>query len=265
MWNFEQRLIERLRLAQRVVVLTGAGTSSESGIPTFRDVLTGLWENFDAQQLATPQAFDADPDLVWGWYEWRRGLVAQCQPNPAHQAIAAMQDSMPDLTVVTQNVDDLHERAGSRNVIHLHGSLHHPRCRDCAAPYMFSDTMPDEPVGGRRLTPPGCLQCGGPIRPGVVWFGEALPVDNWAQAQALASTCDVLFSVGTSSLVYPAANLPYIARDAGACIVQVNPQPTGLESIVDYDLQGNAGKIMPALIQAVWPDADPSAAAPIAQ
>lgn len=254
MQNFQQCLIDRLRAAQRVVVLTGAGTSSESGIPTFRDVLTGLWENFDAQQLATLQAFDADPELVWGWYEWRRSLVMQCQPNPAHQAIAAMQSLVPDLRVVTQNVDDLHERAGSRDVLHLHGSLHDPRCRDCAAAYTFPAGVPDEPGDGRRLTPPVCSQCDGPVRPGVVWFGESLPTEHWLQAQHLANDCDVLFSVGTSSLVYPAANLPYMAKDAGACVIQVNPQPTSLEPVLDYDLQGNAGQIMPALLRAVWPD-----------
>ena len=254
MLNFEQRLIDRLRAAQRIVVLTGAGTSSESGIPTFRDVLTGLWENFDAQQLATPQAFDADPEMVWGWYEWRRGLVMQCLPNSAHQAIAAMQDLVPDLSVVTQNVDDLHERAGSRDVVHLHGSLHEPRCRDCAAPYVFPAAAPDEPGGGRRLPPPVCTECGGMVRPGVVWFGESLPVDNWLRAQELASGCDVLFSVGTSSLVYPAANLPHIARAENACVVQINPQATGLETVVDYDLQGKAGHVLPALVQAVWAD-----------
>lgn len=255
MLNFDSSLIERLRSAQRVVVLTGAGTSSESGIPTFRDVLTGLWENFDAQQLATLDAFDADPELVWGWYEWRRALVLQCQPNPAHQAIAAMQNRVPDLRVVTQNVDDLHERAGNQGVVHLHGSLHDPRCRDCATPYTFPAGVPDEPSGGRRLTPPPCSQCAGPVRPGVVWFGESLPTDNWLQAQHLATSCDVLFSVGTSSLVYPAANLPYMAKDAGACVVQVNPQPTDLGPVLDYDLQGNAGQVLPTLVRAVWPDA----------
>lgn len=252
MYSFEPTLIETLRSAQKVVVLTGAGTSSESGIPTFRDVLTGLWKNFDAQQLATPQAFKADPELVWGWYEWRRGRVLRCQPNPAHRAIAAMQDHVSSLTVVTQNVDDLHERAGSTDVTHLHGSLHQPRCYDCAIPYHFSDDIPDEPEGGRRLKPPVCAQCGGYVRPGVVWFGESLPESNWRRAQKLASECDVLFSVGTSSLVYPAASLPQLAKSAGACVVQVNLNPTGVEPLLDHDLQGKAGEVMPALLHAVW-------------
>lgn len=252
MHYFDQTLIDTLHGANHIMVLTGAGTSSESGIPTFRDVLTGLWENFDAQELATSEAFVADPEFVWGWYEWRRALVLRCQPNPAHRAIAAMQRYVPSLTVVTQNVDDLHERAGSTDVTHLHGSLHHPRCYDCAAPYPFSSDMPDEPEGGRRLAPPLCEDCGGYVRPGVVWFGESLPAGNWLRAQELATRCDVLFSVGTSSLVYPAAGLPQLAKSAGACIVQVNPNPTGIEALVDYDLQGRAGEIMPDLVQATW-------------
>lgn len=254
MYNFDPTLIETLRAAENVVVLTGAGTSAESGIPTFRDVLTGLWENFDAGELATPQAFDADPPLVWGWYEWRRSGVLRCLPNAAHRAIAAMQNHVPSLTVVTQNVDDLHERAGSLDVTHLHGSLHHPRCHDCAAPHTFASEAPDEPEGGRRLPPPRCGRCGGLVRPGVVWFGESLPQDNWHRAQTLAGRCDVLFSVGTSSLVYPAASLPQLAKAAGACVVQVNPNPTGLEALLDYDLQGKAGELLPALVQAVWND-----------
>lgn len=252
MYSFEPTLIDTLRAAKKVVVLTGAGTSSESGIPTFRDRLTGLWNDFDAQELATPQAFEADPELVWGWYEWRRGRVLHCLPNPAHRAIAAMQDYIPDFAVVTQNVDDLHERAGSRDVTHLHGSLHHPRCSDCATPYTLSADIPDEPEGGRRLAPPRCCQCGGYVRPGVVWFGESLPEQNWLRAQKLASQCDVLFSVGTSSLVYPAASLPQLAKSAGACVVQVNPNPTGVEPLLDHDLQGKAGELMPALVTAAW-------------
>lgn len=252
MYTFDQKLIGTLQSAQRIVVLSGAGTSSESGIPTFRDVLTGLWENFDAQELATPQAFAADPELVWGWYEWRRGRVLRCLPNPAHEAIATMQDHVLDLAVVTQNVDDLHERAGSRDVTHLHGSLHHPRCHDCAAPYVFPVGVPDEPEGGRRLAPPVCTHCDGAVRPGVVWFGESLPEDAWMRAQELASQCDVLFSVGTSSLVYPAAGLPRLAKVAGACVVQVNPHVTGIEDLLDHNLQGKAGEVLPALVRAVW-------------
>lgn len=251
---FDDSLLARLRSAQNIVVFTGAGTSAESGIPTFRDDLTGLWARFDAGQLATPEAFAADPELVWGWYEWRREKVLRCQPNPAHVAIAAMQECGPRVHVVTQNVDDLHERAGSRNVIHLHGSLHHPRCSQCHQPGEFAVAIPQEPEGGRRLAPPRCQHCDGYLRPGVVWFGESLPVDAWARAQELAAASDVLLSVGTSSLVYPAAGLPRLAHDAGACVVQINPVPTGIERILDHDLQAPAGQILPELVAAAWAD-----------
>ena len=252
MLTFDEHLIQRLRAAQRLVVLTGAGTSAESGIPTFRDVLTGLWENFDPQQLATPDAFLADPELVWGWYEWRRGKVLRCRPNPAHQAIAAMQQHVGQLAVVTQNVDDLHERAGSRDVIHLHGSLHEPRCFDCGRSYSYSSDIPDEPEGGRRVAPPRCTDCGGLVRPGVVWFGESLPADQWQRAQQLSSECDVLLSVGTSSVVYPAAQLPHLAKASGATVVQINPDSTGLDGALDFNLSGKAGEVLPELVRAGW-------------
>lgn len=168
-------LPELLRSAQHIVVFTGAGVSAESGISTFRDDLTGLWSRFDAAELATPDAFRRDPDLVWGWYEWRRMNVLRASPNAGHVAIAAMEHHVPKLTLITQNVDDLHERAGSGSVIHLHGSLFAPRCFACARPARFPDEFPDEPEGGRRVAPPKCSHCGGRIRPGVVWFGETLP------------------------------------------------------------------------------------------
>ena len=150
--------------------------SAESGIPTFRDALTGLWERFDATDLATPDAFLKDEELVWGWYEWRRMKVLRAQPNPAHLAIAALAQHVPTLTVVTQNVDDLHERAGSVGVLHLHGSLHSPRCADCGQAHILPPGIPGEPDGGRRLRPPPCRHCGGAVRPGVVWFDEDLPI-----------------------------------------------------------------------------------------
>ncbi|MFA5522488.1 MAG: NAD-dependent deacylase [Castellaniella sp.] len=250
--EFSPDLLGRLRAARSIVVFTGAGVSQESGIPTFRDALSGLWTQFDPMVLATPEAFEADPALVWGWYEWRRGLVLRCRPNPAHHAIAQLQHHVPELLVVTQNVDDLHERAGSRDVIHLHGSLHAPRCHHCGAPWPVPETMPEEPQEGRRLDPPACRHCGGPVRPGVVWFGESLPQQAWLLALERAARCDLLFSIGTSSVVQPAAQLPMRARAAGACIVQVNPEPTGLES-PHHDLRGPAGTLMPALLDAAWP------------
>lgn len=253
--TFPADLIARLRQARHVTVLTGAGISSESGVPTFRETLTGLWERFDPMTLATPQAFHRDPELVWGWYEWRRQLVMRCQPNAAHLALVALQARVPRVDVLTQNVDDLHERAGQRGVIHLHGSLFAPRCDRCRRPYTLPPGIPDEPEGGRHLAPPACTFCGGSVRPGVVWFGENLPGDAWVQAQDSAAACDLFLSIGTSSLVHPAAELPGMAQAGGACVVQVNLQPTALEPAPDHDLRASAADILPALLQAAWPDA----------
>lgn len=242
-----------LLAARHVVVFTGAGVSAESGIATFRDALTGLWQHFDPAQLATAEAYSRDPALVWGWYEWRRRQVMQAQPNPAHRAIAQMASRVPRLTVITQNVDDLHERAGSDAVLHLHGSFFRPRCFACAQPHAFVPGLPDEPDGGRRLEPPRCLDCGGLIRPGVVWFGEALPNSEWASARQAACDCDVMFSVGTSSVVYPAAALPFEAARGGAKVVQVNPAPTDLDDVAFVNLRGPAGRVLERLVEAVWP------------
>ncbi len=245
-------LIASLKRAKRVVVFTGAGVSAESGIPTFRDSLTGLWERFSAEDLATPGAFCKDKELVWGWYEWRRMKVLLTQPNPAHIAIAALARLVPKLTVVTQNVDDLHERAGSTEVIHLHGSLHAPRCATCGTAHIFSAEIAQEPEGGRRLNPPVCNQCSGFIRPGVVWFGEELPVRELHRAFAAAHECDVLFSIGTSGLVQPAARIPSLAKLAGASVVQINPTSTALDSECTWSLRGAAGELMPRILQAAF-------------
>lgn len=245
-------LVAVLRKARHIVVFTGAGVSAESGIPTFRDPQKGLWERFDAEDLATPQAFRRDPDLVWGWYEWRRMNVLRVRPNPAHVAIAATERRVPQFTLVTQNVDDLHERAGSTAPIHLHGSLHAPRCFACGWPHTLPTGLPDEPEGGRRLPPPHCARCGGRIRPGVVWFGESLPKEAWRAASAAVERCDVFFSIGTSSLVFPAADLPFDAAMNGAVVVQVNPAATELDNVARFNLVGQAGEILPALYAAAW-------------
>ncbi|MDX3985485.1 MAG: NAD-dependent deacylase [Achromobacter sp.] len=288
-------LIEALRNAQRVVVFTGAGVSAESGIATFRDALTGLWSRFDAQALATPQAFREHPDIVWGWYEWRRAQVLRAAPNAAHYAIAALQRHVPALTIVTQNVDDLHERAGATKVVHLHGSLHAPRCSACGAPHVvddgpatvssviethaeahaethaetragsnadtYADTHADTYAAsnadeGRRIPPPACTQCGAPVRPGVVWFGESLPSDAWSTALHAAQQCDLLFSIGTSALVYPAAELPQRALAAGATVVQVNPNVTPLDAHAHCNLHGAAADIMPRVLAAAFDQRD---------
>lgn len=231
-----------LRSARHVVVFTGAGVSAESGIPTFRDALTGLWSRFDPSQLATADAFRRDPALVWGWYEWRRALVAKAAPNPGHYAIAELAKRVPRLTLVTQNVDDLHERAGS-TPLRLHGSLFAPRCSDCGAPA----AAPAFAQGEGRIDPPRCA-CGGLVRPGVVWFGEALPEDTLEAAFEAARECDVLLSVGTSSVVYPAADIPHAAAQSGAVVVQVNPDQTPLDTVATFSLRGTAGAVLPRLV-----------------
>ena len=243
-----------LRAARRIVVLSGAGVSAESGIATFRDAQTGLWQRFRAEELATPEAFRHDPALVWGWYEWRRMQVLRAAPNPAHHAIAALAGRIPALTVVTQNVDDLHERAGSRDVVHLHGSLHAPRCSACAEPFALAPGIPAEPEGGRRLEPPRCASCGAAVRPGVVWFGESLPRVAWLRAQRAVEDCELLLTVGTSGLVHPAAGLPALARRAGATVVVVNPEPSALDAVAHHVLRGPAGEQLLALLAAAFGD-----------
>jgi NAD-dependent deacetylase len=246
-------LVTALQQARQVVVFTGAGISSESGIPTFRDSLTGLWERFDAESLATADAFREDQELVWGWYEWRRMQALLAAPNPAHYAIAALERLVPKLTVVTQNADVLHERASSSAVLHLHGSLHSPRCFSCGRTHTFAAGLPDEPEGGRRLKPPSCSHCGGPVRPGVVWFGESLPEQQLNCAFSSAQQCDVLLVIGTSGLIQPAAGLPALARQAGAKVVQINPLSTSLDPLCTWSLRGAAGVIMPRLVQSAFP------------
>ena len=246
--DFDPGMITALQGAQEIALLTGAGVSAESGIPTFRDALTGLWRNFDAEMLATAEAFQRDPALVWGWYEWRRMKVLAAQPNAAHMAIADLARRVPQLSLFTQNVDDLHERAGSVDVQHLHGSLHHPRCFDCGRPFPLPDGIPGEPKGGWRMLPPRCQDCGGLVRPGVVWFNEVLPVDILSSAFESSRSCDVLIVVGTSGVVYPVARLPEVASRSGRKVIQINPARSELDSACTWNLTGSAGKLLPALI-----------------
>ncbi|MCF8559569.1 SIR2 family NAD-dependent protein deacylase [Micrococcus yunnanensis] len=249
--------------AERPVVLSGAGMSAESGIPTFRDAQTGLWERFSAEQLATEEAFLADPALVWSWYRWRARMVRARRPNPGHDAIAAWQRRTPDLEVVTQNVDDLHERAGARVLAHLHGSLFEHRCAECGAPADVDPGAPsDVDAAGSeadleamlREAPPACPACGtGRIRPGVVWFGEMLPQEPWERAYEALERCDLALVVGTSGLIQPAASLPFVALGAGVAVVEVNPVETELSGAVTHALRGSAGAVLPALVAGVWP------------
>ncbi|MFI1194957.1 SIR2 family NAD-dependent protein deacylase [Micromonospora sp. NPDC020750] len=238
--------------AHRVVVFTGAGISAESGVPTFRDALTGFWERFDAQELATAEAFRDDPALVWGWYEWRRASVRAARPNAGHLAVAAIGARVPDTVLITQNVDDLHERAGSAAPLHLHGSLFAPRCSACARPAPLPDAASVEPAHGRRVPPPGCPRCGAPVRPGVVWFGEALPAAALAAAVDAAASCDLLVTVGTSGLVHPAAEIPQVAASLGTPVIQVNPHRTPLDPVCAVNLRGPAALVLPALVEAAW-------------
>lgn len=232
-------LVERLAVARRVAVLTGAGISAESGIPTFRDALTGLWANYDPQELATPEGFARNPGLVWEWYAERRARIAAVQPNPGHLALAALQQRFERFTLVTQNIDSLHQRAGSREVVELHGNIARVKCSVEAT--VVSEFPPDE-------SPPRC-HCGAFLRPDVVWFGEMLPADALARAEAAAEHCEVFLSIGTSAQVYPAAELPLRALSAGATVVEINPERTALTRHAHFSLPGAAGVVLPQLLQ----------------
>jgi NAD-dependent deacetylase len=237
-------LVEALRAARRVLFFTGAGVSAESGLPTFRDAQTGLWAQYKPQDLATPEAFARDPEMVWRWYQWRRRVHADVAPNPAHHAIAAFEARLPETVLVTQNVDRLHELAGSPAPIHLHGSVFLNKCAQCGV------AMPEVPDD--LETPPRCEACGGLCRPDIVWFGEGLPQEPWQAALAAAEQAEIVFSVGTSATVHPAARIPLVAREAGALVVQVNPESTPFDKIA-LNLRGPAGVILPELLEAVWP------------
>ena len=225
--------------AQRVAVLTGAGVSKESGIPTFRDE-DGLWRNYRPEELASPEAFASNPRLVWEWYEMRRETIAKARPNAGHLALARLEQRTPRFTLITQNVDGLHEDAGSRNVQRLHGSIWITRC------FLCGEEREDRRVPFSEL-PPRCA-CGGMLRPGVVWFGEPLPQDVWDNAEQAARNADLLLVVGTSAVVYPAASLVPLAARAGATVVEINPGETPLTAAVAYSLRGPAGEILPRLI-----------------
>ena len=234
-----------LAAARRVVCLTGAGVSAESGVATFRDAQTGLWSTFDPQLLASQDGFVADPGLVWRWYMHRLAQVEQAVPNPGHQALAEIEAMKPAFTLVTQNVDDLHERAGSRHVLHLHGRIDRFHCNRCSVSH---DLRVPELAAPR---PPRCLSCGGPVRPSVVWFGEALPGRILDRAWLETEHCDLMLVVGTSGVVYPAAQLPFLAQHHKATVIDINPDASAISVIADYHLQGPSGIILPALVEAM--------------
>ncbi|MCB9896244.1 MAG: NAD-dependent deacylase [Planctomycetes bacterium] len=237
-------LTDVLRSARCVAVLTGAGISAESGVPTFRDAQTGLWAKYDPTELATPEAFARDPRLVWEWYAWRRELCAAAKPNAGHLALVELEKLFDDFTLTTQNVDGLHLLAGSRRVLELHGSIRRYKCFDTGRPLEGEPPPCDDP-------PPRHPDTGGMLRPDVVWFGEALPEAALMESIRAAREADVYFTIGTSALVYPAASLPIEAQRAGATVVEINPTETPFSKIATFSLRGKAGEVLPAILQAL--------------
>jgi NAD-dependent deacetylase len=237
------RLVGELRESAHTVVLTGAGVSAESGVPTFRDTQTGFWANYRPEDLATPEAFAHDPEMVWRWYAWRRELLANVQPNPGHSALAQLQARLPRFTLITQNVDGLHQRAGSRNVIEYHGNITRTICSAKSCPGLWE-------LGDER-EPPECPLCGELLRPDVVWFGEAIPAAAMQDSAKAVASCDLFVSVGTAAVVYPAAGMAAQAGAAGAMIAEINPQATPLSSAADIVIGGPSGEILPAVLAAL--------------
>jgi NAD-dependent deacetylase len=241
-----QSAARALARSRRLVVFTGAGVSKESGIATFREPETGLWAEYDPMELATYEAYARRPEYVWTWYEHRFGAAAAASPNPAHVAIAELEGLLPRVDVVTQNIDGLRQRAGSGDVVELHGSMFRFKCLHGRHTGFVLDDFADQEV-----KPPRCPECGDLLRPDVVWFGEALPDDAIDRAQALSAACDVMLVVGTSGVVYPAAAMPLVAKEAGATVIDVNPERDALTAAADIFLRGPGGEILPRLVAAV--------------
>lgn len=246
-FHIPTNLIDHLHSSEKIVVLTGAGISAESGVPTFREAKTGLWSQYDPQELATPEAFNSNPELVWKWYTWRQRLIATAYPNAGHKALVSLEEYQANqaagFVLITQNVDGLHQRAGSRNIIELHGNIFRTRC--------INQCRRDEQGPGQNTFPPRCPNCNGLLRPDVVWFGENLPREALLQASLASQTCDTFFSIGTSSTVEPAKSLPYGAKQSGAVIIEINPNPTSLSHSADFSLNGPAGIILPEIISSI--------------
>jgi len=242
-YDFSGKLVEALVHASHVVAFTGAGISAESGVPTFRGP-EGIWRKFKPEELASMDAFMRNPALVWEWYAHRKAIIATVQPNPGHAALARMEKLFPRFTLITQNIDNLHRRAGSIVVHELHGNIERSYCMKCGKLYP-NVTLPEQ---GRA---PVCTACGGVIRPDVVWFGEMLPEEEWEASAAAAGDADVFLSIGTSAVVYPAASLPAMAKRRGAYLVEVNTEPTPLTASADEFLCGPSGALLPLLCEAV--------------
>lgn len=238
---FPSELIKYLKMAKSCVALTGAGVSAESGVPTFRDAKNGLWSTFNLEELATPEGFIKNPKKVWKWYQYRREIIKNVKPNPGHYALAQFEDYYEDFWLVTQNIDGLHTLAGSRNILELHGNIHRNKC------FNEGTIIKDLPEG--EESPPRCPNCCGFIRPDIVWFNELLPAYELGKANEVSSQCDVFISAGTSAIVYPAADLPLIAKRAGAYVIEVNVEKTPISAYVDATILGKTGTVLPRLAQ----------------
>lgn len=228
-----------LAAANSIAVLAGAGVSAESGVPTFRGA-GGLWKNTRAEDVATPKAFQRDPAFVWEFYNYRRDLLASVQPNAGHVALAELEKQTQRFSLITQNVDGLHQKAGSRRVYEVHGNIWRVRCTQCG--------REEDKTGVRLAELPRCESCGGLLRPGVVWFGESLPIDVWQQAELAARDCDCLLVVGTSAQVHPAAGLAWLARQSGLQVIEINIEPTSASEVATLGLYGPSGEILPMLV-----------------
>ncbi|OPY81304.1 MAG: NAD-dependent protein deacylase [Syntrophorhabdus sp. PtaU1.Bin058] len=234
------RAVERLRRTKSLLVITGAGISAESGIPTFRGN-DGLWQNYRAEELATPWAFERDPVTVWKWYDWRRGIIGKAEPNAGHLAIKRFEETFPDFFLITQNVDGLHGRTGIRKIVEIHGNLWRVRCTRDNRTSMLTDV----PL---KTIPPRC-ECGEILRPDVVWFGESIPTEALQASYNVMSLCDTLMVVGTSGVVYPVASFPETVKDKGGFVIEVNMEPTPITNVADVSLFGKSGDILPAIAE----------------
>lgn len=242
-----KQAVKILSGAQQVVVFSGSGISRESGIPTFREAQTGLWERYNPEELATPQAFRRNPDFVWSWYMYRHDIISKIEPNPGHYALVELEDLVPELVVITQNIDGLHKRAGSSDIIELHGNIGRFKCFDnCQGNPTIVDL---DTIEYDKEHAPACPYCGGTVRPDVVWFTENLPEEALNRAFKLARQCDAMLVIGTSGFVQPAASLPPEAKWTGAKIIEINPEESMITRIADAVLQGPSGETLPRLVE----------------
>lgn len=239
--EFKEEFIEKLKAAKNIVFFTGAGISAESGIPTFRGK-DGIWNKLKPEELASFDAFMRNPDMVWEWYQYRRKIIHETKPNPGHFAVAEFEKYFDNVVVVTQNVDNLHNSSGSSTVYELHGNIERNYCVDCREPYY---------IDSDKESLPKCKFCGGLIRPDVVWFGEMLPQETFAKSEKAAAQSDICIIAGTSAVVYPAAYIPFTAKDAGSYLVEVNVAPTEISNLVDYSIIGRFGDILPEMLNEV--------------